>query len=350
MEVVAYCHHHLPSSAEGFTQVCFSPYETLRAAEAMVAAYSGFVDALPARFLGDEMPSIIGRHLVDGREFVSRELLVSEMASIDYPVLLDLCKDTFVKVRPLGDMPTHEDAAAWRLKWARKAVKVALREEDSVYLKFSFATSVGQGSIIMNLMETLRQDNFIRWSDGIVSDRGGLLCLVGGQGARTALHMDWNSAVNVAFAVLDEGESETVLKQPVAKWTFFHPDVIPHLDGYLKEAGYEEGLKGRIFIEEGMVDDFLHKQGIQDWSYPLVYTEYQYSGMKINVPVGWAHQVENLRDCVKFAFDVYKPEEFGLCMESYQNVASPYFDQDEDYMATTAVLLRAACEACGGMV
>lgn len=59
----------------------------------------------------------------------------------------------------------------------------------------------------------------------------------------------------------------------------------------------------------------------------------------VPVPAGWLHQVENLQDCVKIAWDMMFLERMALYMRTWLHILSGITKSNApDYMAMTGVL------------
>ena len=75
-----------------------------------------------------------------------------------------------------------------------------------------------------------------------------------------------------------------------------------------------------------------------DTGYSYVQTVYQHHGQMVHVPAGWLHQVENLQDCVKIAWDMMAPERVALYVLTWQYILSGITRSNAaDYVATTGV-------------
>lgn len=191
-----------------------------------------------------------------------------------------------------------------------------------------------------------------------------ILCFCSSNG-RTQGHVDWSSAVNTAVAVQYK-DVELDLKEPLARWLFFHPCAIIFLGQWLR-------LKKRIDNEAG---DFLR---LSKWDMPVIKDSEveevkrfiqerlaelgvetdldegagvewvkvvdQYHGDWIQFPPGYLHQVITMQPCVKFAWDVYWEKELERYLVTSRDVICPLLGQEdlaEDYMnlhaLTTEVL------------
>ena len=58
----------------------------------------------------------------------------------------------------------------------------------------------------------------------------GILAFIGAAGNWTPLHIDWTSAINVAYRINVLPDVECNHKDPIAVWYFFHPTVVPPVD------------------------------------------------------------------------------------------------------------------------
>jgi hypothetical protein len=138
-----------------------------------------------------------------------------------------------------------------------------------------------------------------------------ILAMIGGIGNWTPLHIDWTSAINVAFAVMGEGLNFNH-KLPLAIWYFIQPAAIPMVHEWLKEVKQiTAGLGcGRFEMPRLTEEDFdaLRKYcGVDEESGEYYVTKVeQFHGHWIEFEPGMLHQVINLQPCVKFAYDTYK--------------------------------------------
>ncbi len=60
------------------------------------------------------------------------------------------------------------------------------------------------------------------------------------------------------------------------------------------------------------LSNFLGKD--PDTGCAYVQTVSQHHGQVVHVPAGWSHQVDNLQDCVKIAWDIMVPERMAAYM------------------------------------
>jgi hypothetical protein len=156
-----------------------------------------------------------------------------------------------------------------------------------------------------------------------------MLMILGVKGCGTPFHLDWSNAVNVAFA-LSAGTMHTTL----ALWSFLHPSelsdkklkgffdewCLKNLQKYCLEG--EDTTDLRLFNQEvnktpskqqsrkpllSMTDmaefnTFLaSKSERPDFQFTI--HVHQKHGEVMQVCVGWSHQVVNMEECMKYAFD-----------------------------------------------
>lgn len=70
---------------------------------------------------------------------------------------------------------------------------------------------------------------------------------------------------------------------------------------------------------------------------------FHFHGERLYLPAGWVHQVENLQDCVKIAWDLFSSiERLPVCLAAWQHVHAKIADINApDYLYAVAVLCRA---------
>ena len=120
----------------------------------------------------------------------------------------------------------------------------------------------------------------------------------------------------------------------------------------VREAGVRDGnqeqkdstqplLDGCLFLDDALLS-YLHEEaGI------LPYVILQRLGDAIVVPAGCAHQVRNLRSCVKVALDFVSPEHVDHCVRlcELQRQLPRWHHRRPDVLNVRTILLYAAC-AC----
>ncbi|KAL3157775.1 hypothetical protein ABBQ32_012200 [Trebouxia sp. C0010 RCD-2024] len=166
-------------------------------------------------------------------------------------------------------------------------------------------------------------------------------------GTKTAPHATWADAKNFAIAIGRKVKQGTAL----ARWVFVHPCSIIRANEYVRREvkqcpeGFDKCTKeGRDTFDTfpsqadvAKLSKFLGKDLETGCAY--VRTVYQHHGQVVHVPAGWLHQVENLQDCVKIAWDRMVPERMAAYMATWQLVlASVIKSNAPDYMAATGVL------------
>ena len=140
----------------------------------------------------------------------------------------------------------------------------------------------------------------------------------------------------------------------LAKWVFINPHCIVKANEYVKKEfkqcpkGFDKCTLGgsdtnNTFLTQADVAKlsvFLGKD--PDTGCAYVQTVHQHHGQMVHVPTGWLHQVENLQDCAKIAWDMMVPERMALYMLTWQHILSGITRSNAaDYMAATGVLWAA---------
>jgi hypothetical protein len=168
-----------------------------------------------------------------------------------------------------------------------------------------------------------------RWGLGCMDMARAVLFMLGRKACGSGLHFDRTSAVNVAMRT-DKGLS---LDAPLAQWMFLHPrvfldedlllqlhaalvkmDVVKAGDvveenifAYKRDAEYHESgalkRKKKPLLSLNQVEELRFALGEEN-----VIILYQKHGQVVFVPPGYAHQVINLEDCMKMAFDFIDPK------------------------------------------
>ncbi|DBA96413.1 TPA: putative JmjC domain-containing histone demethylation protein 2C [Trebouxia sp. C0004] len=166
----------------------------------------------------------------------------------------------------------------------------------------------------------------------------------------TAPHADWADAYNIAFAIdAIKGQKNCVQDMPLAKWVFFHPFCVKHADAWVRananDHGFSRDAKGFGFHlnQEQIAKLQAHLGDDPRTGLAYVRVVYQFHGERMYVPAGWVHQVENLQDCVKLAWDFFgSAERLAVCFAAWQHVHAKLADINApDYLCASAVLCRA---------
>ena len=140
----------------------------------------------------------------------------------------------------------------------------------------------------------------------------------------------------------------------LAKWVFINPHCIVKANEYVRKEFKQCPEDFDKCTKDGrdMFDTFLSQADVTKLSKFLgtdletgcacVQTVYQHHGQVVHVPAGWLHQVENLQDCVKIAWDMMIPERMGAYMATWQHVLATVTKSNApDYMAARGVLWAA---------
>jgi len=141
----------------------------------------------------------------------------------------------------------------------------------------------------------------------------------------------------------------------LARWVFVNPCCIVTANEYAKKEfkQCQQGFDKCTKDGHDMFDTFLSQADVAKLSKFLgkdpetgrayVQTVYQHHGQVMHVPAGWLHQVENLQDCVKIAWDIMVPERMAAYMTTWQHVLACVTKSNApDYMAAMGVLWVAA--------
>ncbi len=133
---------------------------------------------------------------------------------------------------------------------------------------------------------------------------------------------------------------------PLAKWVFFHPARLAEVHAWVQANGHADGLSQGSASFKLSTDEIaaltahLGKDSNGD---PYVRVVYQFHGQRVYVPAGWVHQVENLQDCVKLAYEFFKsPSRLAVCLAAWQHVHARIASiSATDYLYAAAVLCNA---------
>lgn len=139
------------------------------------------------------------------------------------------------------------------------------------------------------------------------------LMMFGLAGCGTGFHLDWASAVNVAFAVGNVSTDATL-----AVWTFIHPNVLLKPDLLTKltdwlSVNIGEDQKAFLALERHKKKLLTPAQSEALQAYmgvELVTIINQKHGEVVKAPAGWAHTVTNVEVCFKVAYDHLILEQF----------------------------------------
>jgi hypothetical protein len=119
-----------------------------------------------------------------------------------------------------------------------------------------------------------------------------MLAFVGEEGRFTPIHFDWGKAINIAFALGAYNPNKAL-----AWWFFVHSTVYGKLLEWVKGKGHTSPITHCISVDDAM-------------EFACMYPNHamcvdQHAGVAIEVPPGWAHQVQNLQKCIKVACDPF---------------------------------------------
>ena len=173
----------------------------------------------------------------------------------------------------------------------------------------------------------------------------------------TRLHRDMADAVNVLLHAEPRGAEGD---EPVegARWDIFRRRDFEKLETWL-QAKMGEGALGdvapegttqdggkkptghpihdvRVFLTEADLAALARDTGVKPWTFD------QKEGDAVFVPAGCAHQVRNLRGCVKVALDFVSPESVGECLAMARGLRA---HNVEDKLQVRAMMLHGARHA-----
>jgi hypothetical protein len=160
----------------------------------------------------------------------------------------------------------------------------------------------------------------------------------------TPIHLDWTRAVNALVKLELKPVTKkyvhryaTVLgdAETVAWWVFLDGELFRNS---LFQDWLEANLGGRDFLKKDRLGEnckqYLTPEHVEELEilFPgQVIQLYQKDNDIIKVPVGWAHQVINIRPSVKFAFDTLVTQELPAYAYIHSHLISPYARMPDDY-------------------
>lgn len=141
-------------------------------------------------------------------------------------------------------------------------------------------------------------------------------------------------------------KKQWVRDRPLSKWVFFHPARITEVDAWIKANANVGGLSQgstRFHLNTDQIVKLQAHIGTDNDGESYVRTVYQFHGERMYVPAGWAHQVENLQECVKLAWDFFaSPAKLPLSLVAWQHVHARIAGiSAKDYLYAAAVTCKA---------
>ena len=230
-----------------------------------------------------------------------------------------------------------------------KIVIAVQRMSSSSYLAFTVrmdTACTGEAKQLISMRQLAA--HFEWWGEhtaGFVDMHRTTLCLIGMAGTKAAPHADWADARNFAIAIGPKvwhlhamacqsshlghhikGFLQVKQGAALARWVFVNPCSVIRANEYV-EREFKQCPKGFDKCNKDgcdMFDTFLSQSDAARLSNFLgkdpntgnayVQTMYQHHGQVVNVPAGWLHQLENLQDCVRIAWDIMVPERMAAYM------------------------------------
>ena len=190
--------------------------------------------------------------------------------------------------------------------------------------------------------------------EGVTSMARSTLVLIGRKGTRTSPHLDRTEARNVAFGLVlpqahkksrvrgAAGKASSASPTPsrvLARWTLFSPKIVDLLNAYILEQFPATGWKD-AFLTDDMVAAIKRAsaQVPREGGEAHVIEIDQCAGQEVWVPPGCIHQVVNLEDCVKVAWDYLQPDHMHLYMQHNLDIGSGVIGSNApDYVALASV-------------
>lgn len=131
----------------------------------------------------------------------------------------------------------------------------------------------------------------------------------------------------------------------LAQWIFVHPSAARQADTWIRAhiAGCKaRGIAGGVLLEDHGVQQLRTALGGDNKGRSLLQVKYQQHGQLVHIPPGWLHQVRNLSDNVKVAFEFAEPSRFSMYMCSQRYISSSVTNlalgNEPDYMRLLTLL------------
>ena len=157
-------------------------------------------------------------------------------------------------------------------------------------------------------------------------------------------------AVGQPHPQVNRMENEGMLPGTLAWWLFFDGELFldERFQAWLtKMTGHDNVMRmhriakdpkdARPMLTWAQVQDLIK----QPWSAGKVIQRFQRHNDLIEAPVGWVHQVVNIRPCVKFAFDCLIPKEVPDYAIVHARLVSPLSLMPPDYRAWSVAVEEA---------
>ena len=127
----------------------------------------------------------------------------------------------------------------------------------------------------------------------------------------------------------------------LAIWFFLHPAMAQKADTWLRCNGHKEGFskEGKVHLSSAAMDELMDFLGKDSNGQPYCIKIQQRHGQLVYVPPGWLHQVTNVAQCMKMAWELYDLEHTAHYVASWHYTASKITRNNaEDYMACRRVV------------
>ncbi|DBA96115.1 TPA: hypothetical protein ACH3X1_015671 [Trebouxia sp. C0004] len=170
------------------------------------------------------------------------------------------------------------------------------------------------------------------------------LLLIGKADQGTGFHVDWTEAKNIAFAC-----NQADLPKVLAVWIFLHPSIAMKALAWLRINGYPNGFEtiGKVHLSEQEVQALDEHLGVDEHGRQYLVRLEQRHGQLVEIPPGWIHQVTNLVECLKMAWDVYELAHVPDYVASWHHISSQVTcSNSEDYMSCRLLIHSALSHSC----
>ena len=138
----------------------------------------------------------------------------------------------------------------------------------------------------------------------------------------------------------------------LAMWAFINPVAAVQANAWIaahiqpskekRKGNRAASLKDRIVLSEQQLHDLSAHLGRDEHQRNYVQIVFQHHGELIHIPSGWIHQVTNLQDCIKVAWDYYVPAHMSCYASAWKLIHAQVTKTNaSDYMAFMGVLNNA---------
>jgi len=139
------------------------------------------------------------------------------------------------------------------------------------------------------------------------------------------------------------------LHKVLAVWIFLHPTTAMKALAWLRINGYPNGFEtiGKVHLSEQEIQALDEHLGVDEHGRQYLVRLEQRHGQLVEVPPGWIHQVTNLVECIKMAWDVYELAHVPDYVASWHHISSQVTcSNSEDYMSCRLLIHSALSHSC----